>query len=380
MLSSMLPYVSVSHINWLGPALQDMLTLPDKDVLELSNIAWPNASMWAREPRLFKYTSGGGTGDLREPEDTHAHSPTRQNAQQPLPTSDQTKVVRPSVWGYKNYEAIYSQAPQWQGVSSFPRWCPPETMPDPFTESYHDPHRGCRPSWEDISMPDYSSSSISSRAISHMTGISYEHSKHPSIQAPTMDDEAYTQLMGILPKPLTYTSRTPATSKLPGTLPVGSKPSAAAQARSASYARSGSQASARKDISQPITREVSGASSISVTSTTAVVGNRLQVSPSVGLRSRKERISQGAKENAIIVETLHRDGGKTTPSKSSRHASGALETPTDTKRRVSGSSVRGETSTPVKEAIVISPPQKLAEIEESNIELSNAALEIAEIE
>ena len=52
--------------------------------------------------------------------------------------------------------------------------------------------RGARSSREDIAMLDYSSAS--SRAISSITGMSFEHSKQPSMATP-MEDEEYTQLL-----------------------------------------------------------------------------------------------------------------------------------------------------------------------------------------
>lgn len=51
-------------------------------------------------------------------------------------------------------------------------------------------HRGARSSREDIPMPDYSSSSSSSRAISNTTGVSYEQVNG--------DDEHYTMLIQAL--------------------------------------------------------------------------------------------------------------------------------------------------------------------------------------
>ncbi|EHA25977.1 hypothetical protein ASPNIDRAFT_131671 [Aspergillus niger ATCC 1015] len=85
-------------------------------VLEHSNIAWPNPSMWTREPRLFKYNSGIDPAILTA-EDSHAHSPSKQGAQ--------GRMLAPRS--------------QWQG----------QCMPDPFTDPVIR-HRGARSSCEDL--------------------------------------------------------------------------------------------------------------------------------------------------------------------------------------------------------------------------------------
>ncbi|KAJ5576177.1 hypothetical protein N7535_003103 [Penicillium sp. DV-2018c] len=49
--------------------------------------------------------------------------------------------------------------------------------------------RGAQSSREDVPMPDYAStSSTSSRVLSSMTGLSYEHSKQPSVASGLGDD------------------------------------------------------------------------------------------------------------------------------------------------------------------------------------------------
>ncbi|KAL2832274.1 hypothetical protein BJY01DRAFT_260269 [Aspergillus pseudoustus] len=339
------------------------------NVLEYSSIAWPNASMWSKEPRLFKYNTGSGVSDLKETDDAHGHSPSRHEARLPVATPGQ--VGNPStlnLWRDRNYQG---PVPQWQGSNyQDPRWAPPETVfSDPFIDPYVlDPaarHRGARPSWEDISMPDYvSSSNTSSRAISSMTGISYEHSKHSSLVAPA-DEESYSQLIRALspPKPLSCNSQAQSNTPAAATLPIKTKLSAAAEARSASYAKSGSQASVStsKDISYPGSRETSGSSTKSNPMPTDAAVERgavtkLHPSPSGAVKSRKEGLSQENKENE--AETPRKESDKAPPK--------LIVSPIEGKRRQSlGSSREDCLNISRKEpAVLVSPTQDLARVED----------------
>ncbi|KAF7622552.1 hypothetical protein F9C07_2246934 [Aspergillus flavus] len=343
-------------------------------VLEYSSIAWPNASMWSREPRLFKYNSRGELSDLKEPEDSHAHSPTRHSIRQLATTSSQiSNPAAHSAWTYRNYQG---PIPQMQGSLRESRWLQQEQlMPDPFIDPYVlDPsarHRGARPSSEDISMPDYVSSSTSSRAISHMTGISYEHSKHPSIISP-IDEESYNQYFEVLspPKPLSCGTKAP-TNTPSATLPMGRKLSAAAEARSASYINNGNRGSLPKDKSHLGTRDVSEASAKSNLSTEPVTDtaatSKLPVGLNVQVKGRKEGMVSDKKENEITVETPRRESDKAhhAGSKTAVRTSGNLETPTGSRRRRSTGSARRESlSFPKGEPILLSPAQELSEVDD----------------
>ncbi|PWY78150.1 hypothetical protein BO94DRAFT_626729 [Aspergillus sclerotioniger CBS 115572] len=309
-------------------------------VLEHSNIAWPNPTMWTREPRLFKYNSG--IGPNLAPEDSHAHSPTKQGAQgRMIASRSQISSQSGNSWAYRNYQRpMPMPLPQWQS----------QCMPDPFTDPIAR-HRGARSSCEDVPMPDYVSSSGSSRAISSMTGISYEHSKHPSIVTP-VDDESYRQLIEALspPKPLTLFGISAPTNTPSTTLPMGTKLSAAAEARSAPYTKGSSRTSVLKDISLPGTREVSGSSAKStVTSETTTEGattSKIQASPSAHVRSRKEGISQANKDNECSGDSPLKESEKAlqTPSRPVVCTSMNTETPTRSDGKLSTSSVRGESS------------------------------------
>ncbi|KAL4945955.1 hypothetical protein BDV06DRAFT_209105 [Aspergillus oleicola] len=343
------------------------------NVLEYSSIAWPNTSMWSKEPRLFKYNAASGASDLKEAEDAHTHSPTRHETRPPVTTSAQAgNQPALNLWRNRNYQG---PVPQWQGNYKDPRWAPPETVfADPFIDPYMlDPaarHRGARPSWEDISMPDYVSNSTSSRAISSMTGMSYDHSKHPSLVAP-IDEEAYTQLIQALspPRPLAFSTQDQQNASTTAAVPMGAKLSAAAEARSASYSKPGSRRaslSILKDASYSSSRDVSGSSAKSNTAPPDAAGEReiatkLHPSPSGPVKSRKEGMSLENKENE--AETPRREGDKLhqTPTKLNVRSSGSMETPIDgRKRRSVGSSREDCLNINRKEPVLFSPTQDLS--------------------
>ncbi|PWY77123.1 hypothetical protein BO70DRAFT_398011 [Aspergillus heteromorphus CBS 117.55] len=339
-------------------------------VLEYSNIAWPNASMWTREPRLFKYNSAGGPSEPKEAEDFHAHSPTRHDARRIIaPRSQISSQSGGSTWAYRNYQR---PMPQYQAPSSESRWNTQEQcMPDPFIDPIVlDPtarHRGARPSWEDVPMPDYASSSGSSRAISSMTGISYEHSKNASIVTP-MDEASYSQLIEALSPPKPLNCGTQAPTNTPSTaMPMGTKLSAAAEARSAPYTKNSSRASALKEISLPDSREISRTStrSSAPSDTTAdvTVANKINASPSPQVKSRKEGLCLENKGNESSVDSPIKENERAhqTPPRPVVRTSGNTETPTGSKPKPSTSSARGESSPISKgESVLFSPTQDLS--------------------
>lgn len=222
--------------------------------------------MWSRGQRVFKYNAGSVLSDAKQEEDLHAHSPTRHENRSVVANSN--RVSNPAAytaWPYRNYPP---PPPQWQNNNRETTWTYQSTQEPLMTDPFIDPHildptarhRGARPSWEDVCMPDYISNSSSSRAISSMTGISYEHSKQPSIVAP-IDEETYSQLFeGVSPpKPLACISQAPknTSSALP---PVASKLSAAGEERSSSCVKTARRPSILKELSQPVSRSVSGSS------------------------------------------------------------------------------------------------------------------------
>ncbi|OJZ81449.1 hypothetical protein ASPFODRAFT_373379 [Aspergillus luchuensis CBS 106.47] len=309
-------------------------------VLEHSNIAWPNPSMWTREPRLFKYNSGIDPANLTA-EDSHAHSPSKQGAQgRMLAPRSHVSSHSGNSWAYRSYQrSIQMPLPQWQG----------QCMPDPFTDPVIR-HRGARSSCEDVPMPDYISSSGSSRAISSMTGISYEHSKHPSIVTP-VDEESYRQLIEALspPKPLALFGVAAPTNSPSTALPMGNKLSAAAEARSAPYTKGSSRTSILKEISLPGTREASGSSTKSTAASEATAEGaattKIHATPSPRVKSRKEGMSQTKDNESLGGSPLKvNEKSRETPSKLVVRTSGGVETPTRSSRNSSTGSVRAEVS------------------------------------
>lgn len=110
-----------------------------------------------------------------------------------------------------------------------PSWSNEEssTSPfNPFSDSYmlsdSDPFNSTKTSGDDISMPDYQSSSSSSRAISSMTGVSYEHSKQPSVADASKDDQ-YEQILRLFDSPKEPVSRVQTPAEALSTLPIGFK-------------------------------------------------------------------------------------------------------------------------------------------------------------
>ncbi|EAW20963.1 uncharacterized protein NFIA_114960 [Aspergillus fischeri NRRL 181] len=361
------------------PSNQVVSADPRAEVLECSNIAWPNSGMWSRGQRVFKYNAGSVLSGTKQEEDLHAHSPTRHENRSVVANSN--RVSNPAAytaWPYRNYPP--PPPPQWQNSNRETTWTYQPTqeplMADPFIDPHIlDPaarHRGARPSWEDVCMPDYISNSSSSRAISSMTGISYEHSKQPSIVAP-IDEETYSQLFeGVSPpKPLACTSQAPknTSSALP---PVASKLSAAAEERSSSCVKTARRPSILKELSQPGSRSVSGSSAKSSLPAEALLEAtatcKLHVSPTTQIRSKKEGNSSDNKENEASSETPRRDNDKVdrTPTKLTVRTSGNFETPIESRRRRSttGSARGGVSLIAEKETVLLSPSKNLPVVED----------------
>lgn len=330
--------------------------------MEYSNIAWPNAGMWCQIPcNLFKYHTGGGYSgysDPKEADDAHAHSPTRHDIRKAGTGNSQTSSQPiPSTWPYRIFP---TPLPHWSSGPRDPRFVPQDPpLPDPFTEPFmggHGPSRRARSTLEDVPMPDYvGSSSTSSRAISNMTGISFEHNKQPSITAPA-DDEQYNELIEALSptKPLSTGTFAPTntTSSVPTTV---TRPSAAAKARTASYSQSGCRPIGPKEILQSGTRDVSVSSAKSAPAVENIVETnttrRVLVSPSgnvkgkketKGICSNKENVPDGTSENASremskILSNQPRVVVRTT--ESAVHVSSEIK-----RKRPSGRSLEGSQS------------------------------------
>ncbi|KAJ5951746.1 uncharacterized protein N7479_010159 [Penicillium vulpinum] len=286
------------------------------DVLEFSDIAWPNPNMWLAMPNGSRYGSAArysASKVVADGDGTHGHSPSKTSRPEhritiTANTSSQSSSnaatysgSTPSTYNaWTPHRGLPIPSTQWNGYSQEPRWEPQDAyIVEPGMDSFIDDtawrQRGARSSREDVPMPDYAStgSTTSSRAISSMTGMSYEHSKQPSINS-CLDDEQYNELI----QALTPTKAPPVGTRAPSNTPStaattmsASKPSAAAEARSASYKSRNRRSSALREISQPSTRDVSG-SSEPKDLTTSKVG----ASPSEKVRSKKENQKEASQE------------------------------------------------------------------------------------
>lgn len=345
--------------------------------------------MWYQAPRnLFKYHSASGLGDHKDTEDAHAHSPTRhENRTSGTGSSLNSSQAMYSAWPYRLFPPPLAQ---WQNDPREPRWpAPNPPMPDPFVEPFveHGPHRRSRSTLEDVPMPDYvGSSSTSSRAISNMTGISFEHSKQPSFTAP-IDDEQYNQLIEAFSPSKEPAGGTHAPTNTPSSVPpLATKPSAAAEARSASYSKSGSRPPVLKEVSQPGTRNVSGSSAKSGPPVDGIVGaaaaRKVHVTPNSGIKGKKEgKGVQDNKENEATSESSSREVSRASnvQPKVVVRSGGSVMVSNEPKRRRSGGLALGETVQLAKEeTIVLSPTTRGSESEEQGNEQQDGFEEFLE--
>lgn len=269
------------------------------EVLEFSDIAWPNPNMWLMVPNGARYGPARYSTAKGLEDSAHGHSPGRSDRPDHQITGNTSSKSSSNTYSgstpstcnvWTPHRGFPNPPTQWNSYPQGPRWDPQDTyIVEPAIDSFVDDtawrQRGARSSREDVPMPDYASTgSTSSRAISSMSGVSYEHSKQPSINS-CLDDEQYNELI----QALTPTKAPPAGTRAPSNTPstanamVPLKPSAAAEARSASYKSRSRRTSALREISQASTREVSG-SSEPKDATPSKVG----ASPSEKIRGKKE--------------------------------------------------------------------------------------------
>lgn len=273
-------------------------------MLEFSDIAWPNPNMWLPMPNASRHGSAARYGTSKVVGDgAHGHSPSKPNRPEhritiTANTGSQSSSNAATYSGstsstynaWTPHRGFPIPSTQWNGYPQEPRWDPQDTyIVEPAIDAFVDDtawrQRGARSSREDVPMPDYASTgSTSSRAISSMTGMSYEHSKQPSINS-CLDDEQYNELIQALTPTKAPAVGTRAPSNTPSTAATmsASKPSAAAEARSASYNTRSRRASALKEVSQPSTRDVSGSSEPK-----NLTPSKIGASPSEKVRSKKE--------------------------------------------------------------------------------------------
>ncbi|KAH8692414.1 hypothetical protein BGW36DRAFT_45731 [Talaromyces proteolyticus] len=289
-------------------------------VLENCGIAWPNSNMWLQLPtNLFRYQlnygghadqrSYGSYDDHKDLGDLHAHSPTRHD------TTRYEGIRAPGNEG--NHQELCQHMPQWSTHKSFAPASAPPPLAIPWSDIYRDRRLNLHPSnfgnmfnngyggsdpffdppmvhrnhqtrhsIGDISMPDAGPLSVSSRAMSSVNGMSYDHSQPASMAASGENVHQANEPTG--PAKALHTlsnQQNPAPS-----MPPVSRPSAAAQARSESYSKATSKAT-HPDSKD--SRQISGSSIKSKSSQTGSVGEtvttrRLAVSPQGQVKGKKE--------------------------------------------------------------------------------------------
>ncbi|OJD22561.1 hypothetical protein ACJ73_06091 [Blastomyces percursus] len=234
------------------------------NILEGSNLAWPNPGMWHQASRpSFKYHLGVDYSSIRENEDAHSHSPTRPEPRG-ISVSDASRSTQYTTWPHRLYPTPQTTWARPALPARDSRWPLQPSVQDPFIDYFREPglSRRSRSTLDDVSMPDYTtSSSNSSRVISNMTGISFgQHSKEPSVIAP-IDDEQYNQLIEAL-SPGKLNSGTHAPTNTPSSAhPMAPKQCAATESRvPRSHSKHTSRPGALKELSQPGLRAVSGSS------------------------------------------------------------------------------------------------------------------------
>ncbi|KMU87814.1 hypothetical protein CIHG_05582 [Coccidioides immitis H538.4] len=217
----------------------------DIDVLEHSNIAWPNPGMWLQGPRAFlPYSVGGEKAYVKDDDAAFAF----------------TKPSRHSAY-----------------------------------------NRNCsnnRSTLDDVSMPDYvASTTSSSRAIS--SNMSFSRNQEPSAPAP-IDDEQYNQLIEALSPKKVVSGGTCAPANTPvSTAPKKTKLSATAETR-VKATRSGP----LQEISQPGSRVSSASSVVSDASSGGKLPGSL-LSPSPNAFGKEKALSPASSRDGSVSRGTH---------------------------------------------------------------------------
>ncbi|PGH16950.1 hypothetical protein AJ80_05018 [Polytolypa hystricis UAMH7299] len=349
-------------------------------VLEYAHIAWPNPGMWQQAQReSLKYNFGANHASRKEDEDSHSHSPTRHGGRTGGAPDHHQPPLYPT-WPYRHYPTppVGWQNHPWPERDSRLPTLP--IIPDPFVEPYKEvgPTRRQRSTLEDVPMPDYvGSSSDSSRAISSMTGISFGHSKQPSIIAPC-DDEQYNQLIEAL-SPKKYTSGTYAPTNTPASAaPSVPKPSAAAEARAISRPRNPSRPGVLKGIPHQVTG-VSPASSDTSQSFDDDFGKGALLptsllSPSPRVKSKKEgNVTKGSRRGSNRSNSANNYGSPLHDSdkqsmKDYARSGGSAVASSESKRKRSGAPTRLDVkSLEGKDVDTPSPTKKMSRLDKQGI-------------
>lgn len=267
------------------------------------------------------FTNLGGYIDYDGPKDTgdlHTHSPTRHDTRyEPnRMTGFEANYNFSNVpqWAHKPINPATVQAPappmmNWPNFVMDPRFNLNHTnfasLPDPFIEPGLAHHlRQSQRSIDDISMPDAGPISVSSRAMSSIAGMSFEHSHQPSIASRDDDPLSIGYCDSRIPSKIHTTASSTQHTAIPSMPPV-SRPSAAAQARSESYSKNASRAVSQADPKD--FRQISGSSGRSGQTDNVyetVTTRKVVVSPKVQVKGKKETKACSRKNAHIESEPV----------------------------------------------------------------------------
>ncbi|KAE8548509.1 hypothetical protein EYB25_008887 [Talaromyces marneffei] len=307
------------------------------NVLENCSIAWPNPNMWNQLPgNLFRLQMNHGRGfaniggyiDYDGPtDDLHTHSPTRH---------DTTRYEPNWMMGFEGWahKPATAQAPP--PMMNWPNFtlnhmnfgCAPNAPnnpgfmgSDPFIEpGLAHRLRQSQHSIDDISMPDAGPISVSSRAMSSIAGMSFEHSYQPSIAA-SRDDDPFS--VGYCdsrnPAKIHTTASSTQHTAIPSMPPI-SRPSAAAQARHESYSKNTSRAVSQADPKD--FRQISGSSARSGQTDNVVetvTTRKVVVSPKAQVKGKKESKGSSRKNSHIEYEPTSEPSSREVSKSGPRH-------------------------------------------------------------
>ncbi|KKZ66105.1 hypothetical protein EMCG_08131 [[Emmonsia] crescens] len=350
------------------------------NILEGSNIAWPNPGMWHQASRpSFKYNLGVDYGSIREDEYAHSHSPTRPEPRG-IGISDASRSSQYTAWPHRLYPTPQTSWARPALPEKESRWPLQPVTHDPFVDSFREPgfSRRSRSTLDDVPMPDYTtSSSNSSRAISNMTGISFgQHSKQPSAAAP-INDEQYNQLIEAL-SPGKLTSGTYAPTNTPSSVPpIASKQSAAAEVRvRRSHSKHPSRPGALQELPQPGVRIVSGSSARS--DSDEGLGSENAPLP-ISLLSPNPRVKGKKEGTGSEVDTPLRGSSKilTNSAKTVRRSKSSITTSAESKCKRLGTSDQLEIAEDNKFGSP-SPTKKMSRLEADDVSPRSALEEALE--
>ncbi|KAI1914840.1 hypothetical protein LOZ61_001977 [Ophidiomyces ophidiicola] len=298
------------------------------NILEHSNIAWPNAGMWLQGPRPLLQYSFGYEKALSKNDDAHSHSPSRPEARFNLGNIGPGPGLLPC-------RIQPTASTQWQNnpwSEGDPAWLvsQPPVM-DPFVDPYRNLKQH-RSTLDDVSMPDYPNSSTnSSRAIS--TNMSFGKSNQEPTAPASIDDEQYNQLIEAL-SPKRAGNGTCAPANTPAsTTAKKTRLSEAAEAR-IKAARPGP----LKEVSQPGSRLPSGSSIVCEPSPGRVATMLLSPSPnSIGkdksvspVPSGTSSISSGTHLKPTLPVGVSSDGKRKRSPKTDRKSIDSLHSASPT--------------------------------------------------